>query len=269
MNELGFPAHRAARTATSVSLLPVEGLPLVRRGDDVAGLIARALRDQNASLIDGDIVVVAQKIVSKAEGRRVDLGTVEPSREAIDLADRTGKDPRLVELILAESSEVLRSRPGLIVVVHRLGFVLANAGIDQSNVEPDGNGDSVLLLPTNPDESCRSLRRDLGDAFAANVGVVINDSLGRAWRNGTVGTALGVAGLRAVEDLTGTADLFGRPLEATTVGSADEIAAAASMVQGQAAEARPVVVIRGLADRVAARGTAMDLLRPPTQDLFR
>ncbi len=241
-------------------------MPLVAPGDDLAAVVAdAAVRDGNA-IKDGDILVLAQKIVSKVENRFVELATVAPSARATALAAETGKDARIVELILRESREVLRARPGLIVVEHRLGLVLANAGIDQSNVSPDGA--CVLLLPQDPDASAERLRAELRRRHGVDVGIIINDSIGRAWRLGTVGTALGVAGLPALRDLRGRPDLFGRPLRSTIVGHADELAAAASLLQDQAGEGRPIVIIRGMAAR-GAGSRAADIVRPRSEDLFR
>ncbi len=209
--------------------------------------------------------MLAQKIVSKAEAREVALASIVPSAAAEELAALTLKDPRLVELVLRESTEVVRAVPNILIVRHRLGFVMAQAGIDASNV--DGN-ETVLLLPADPDASAARLRQALKERTGADVGVVINDSWGRAWRVGTVGTAIGVAGLPALLDMRGKPDLNGRILRVTEVGHADEIAAAASLLMGQADEGRPVVILRGLG-RAAPEGTARDLLRPLKQDLFR
>lgn len=255
-----------------VSLTALAGIPAVREGDDLCYLIKRGLRQTNVFLNDGDIIVLAQKIVSKAEGRLVRLASVTPSEKAIELAPQCDKDPRLVELILSESSEVLRVRPGVIVVAHRLGFVLANAGIDRSNVEggddEGGDDERVLLLPADPDGSARNLRAALKEATGVEVGVIINDSLGRAWRNGTVGTALGVSGLPALADLRGRPDMFGRALQTTEVGYADEIAAAASLLMGQADQGRPVVLVRGLTYG-RRTGSGADLVRDRKLDMFR
>src|SRR5580700_4702702 len=238
-------------------LTPLRGIPMVQTGDDLAAIILSALRASDRSLAAGDILVVAQKIVSKAEGRMVDLRTVTPSARAVTLAKATEKDPRIVELILAESTDVLRHRPGALIVAHRLGMVLANAGIDQSNV---GGEERALLLPLDPDRSCAAIRRNLADLTGVDVGVMIIDSIGRAWRNGTIGTALGVSGLPGLLDLRGAPDLFGRTLETTEVGLADELAAAASLVMGQAGEGCPVVLARGV--RYGRReGAAQELIR--------
>jgi coenzyme F420-0:L-glutamate ligase/coenzyme F420-1:gamma-L-glutamate ligase len=251
---------------SALELTALPGIPMVREGDDIAALIIRALGSRE--LHDGDVVVVAQKIVSKAEGRTVDLGTVKPSAKAISLADEVGKDPRLVEVVLSESVRVVRSRPNLIIVQHRLGFVMANAGVDQSNVAPADGVHRVLLLPRDPDASAEALRQKLQQRYGVALGVVISDSFGRAWRRGTCGIAIGAAGLPSLIDLRGQPDLFGRTLEVSIIGFADEIAAAASLLQGQAAEARPVVLVRGLTWSAPATPAAA-LVRSPEEDLFR
>jgi coenzyme F420-0:L-glutamate ligase / coenzyme F420-1:gamma-L-glutamate ligase len=246
-------------------LTPLRGIPMVKAGDDLAAIVLAALRASDRALAAGDILVVAQKIVSKAEGRMVDLHTVTPSARAVTLAKATEKDARIVELILAESTDVLRHRPGALIVAHRLGMVLANAGIDQSNV---GGAEHALLLPLDPDRTCAEIRRKLAADTRVDVGVMIIDSIGRAWRNGTIGTAIGVSGLPGLLDLRGKPDLFGRALETTEVGLADELAAAASLVMGQAGEGRPVVLARGVG--YARRdGSARELIRPHEKDLFR
>lgn len=218
-------------------------------------------------LEDDDIIVLAQKIVSKAEGRQVALNSVTPSAAALELANSTKKDPRLVELILSESQEVVRQRPQTIIVRHKLGLVLANAGIDQSNVD-GGDGPQALPLPLNPDESAAKLRTQIEKATGKKVAVLIIDSLGRAWRIGTVGTAIGVAGLPAIQDLRGRPDLTGRLLETSELGVADEIAASASLAMGQSNEGRPIVVIKGLTFH-DGDGKAADMIRPKEMDLFQ
>lgn len=246
-----------------LELIAIPGLPLVEPGDDLAALTLAGIAQAGLELCSGDVVVFAQKIVSKAEGRLVDLATVTPSAEAIALAGETGKDARLVELILRESRRVVRARPGVLIVEHRLGLIMANAGIDQSNVRAGGR-EMVLLLPENPDASAERLRAALG----VDIGVVINDSFGRAWRRGSMGIAIGAAGLPALLDRRGEPDLFGRPLQVTMVGYADEIAAGASLLMGQASEGRPVVLVRGLAP-AGPPGAAIDIVRPEAEDLFR
>ena len=230
----------------SLHLTPISGIPLIHAGDNLAEIIWNALKQTGISLEDGDIVVIAQKVVSKAEGRIVRLSTVVPRPTALDLAASTGKDPRVVELILQESKEILRSRIGAIIVEHRLGFVCANAGIDHSNVadEEGNNEEVVLLLPVNPDASANQLRSCLETLSGAKIGVLIIDSHGRAWRLGTVGVAIGISGLPGLVDLRGQPDLFDWHLQITEVGAGDELAAAASLMMGQASEGTPVVHVR-------------------------
>lgn len=256
-------------TPRRLEITALPGIPLVHPGDDLSRLIIEALGRAAVTLRAGDALVIAQKVVSKAEGRYAALASVEPGPEANRLAEKTGKDARLVELILSESDRVVRHRPGLLIVQHRHGYVLANAGIDASNVEPDSTqGERVLLLPEDPDRSCREIRDRLQAASGVAPTVIINDSLGRAWRRGTVGTALGAAGLTTLLDLRGATDLFGRALQVSQVGLADELAAAASLVQGEAAEGTPVALIRGLVPD-ATDQQAADLIRDEDEDLFR
>jgi coenzyme F420-0:L-glutamate ligase/coenzyme F420-1:gamma-L-glutamate ligase len=250
--------------AGSYSVIALAGVPLVQPGDDLCRIVSDALAASGTALQDGDVVVLAQKIVSKAEGRQVALDSVIPSPAALELAQSTGKDPRLVELILSEAEAVVRLRPGLIIVRHRLGLTLANAGIDQSNVAPG----AALLLPLDPDSSAAALRNALKAATGCTVAVLVIDSLGRAWRMGTTGTAIGLAGLPAVLDLRGKADLTGRKLEASELGLADEVAAAASLAMGQAGEGTPIVIVRGLVYE-PREDSARDIVRPPELDLFR
>jgi coenzyme F420-0:L-glutamate ligase/coenzyme F420-1:gamma-L-glutamate ligase len=252
----------------ALSLVALPGFPVVAPGDDIAALIRDASTACGVGIEDGDVFVVAQKIVSKAENRFVDLAEVIPSKRALLLAAEVDKDPRLVELILSESARVLRYRKGVLIVVHRIGVVLANAGIDRSNVGPGESGERVLLLPRDPDASCVGLRDALFRTSGRRVGVVINDSLGRAWRNGTVGVAIGTAGLPALMDMRGRNDLFGRPLEVTQVALADEVSAAASLLQGQADEGTPVVLVRGLSF-AHRQSSTRELIRDETEDLFR
>lgn len=252
-------------------------MPLIRHGDNLADIVVHALEENQITLEDHDILVYAQKIVSKAEGRSVNLASVTPSPPAMELAKKTDKDPRLVELILQESNEVLRTRPGTIVVEHKLGFVCANAGIDHSNVappllqgeEPGVRAEEwVLLLPANPDRSATTIREAIWSKTGKQAGILIIDSHGRAWRNGTVGAAIGIAGLPGLQDLRGEPDLFGFTLRITQVGVADELAAAASLIMGQAAEGTPIVHVRGFPYPLR-EGSLQELLRPKEQDLFR
>jgi len=253
-----------------LTLTPLFGIPFIRSGDDLADFILNALDRAELALQDGDILVIAQKIVSKAEGRWVNLHTVTPSPRAIELAREIDKDPRLLELILQESNTVLRTRPGTIIVEHRRGFVCANAGVDHSNVagEGDESEEWVLLLPEDPDASARVLRQCLETASGARLGVMIIDSHGRAWRLGVVGVAIGLSGLPGLVDLRGQTDLFGYQLRVTQIGAADELAAAASLVMGQAAEGTPVVHVRGFPYELR-EGCLRELLRPKEEDLFR
>jgi len=251
-----------------LEVLAVPGLPMVQAGDALAALIASGLAQGGIVPQAHDVLVVAQKIVSKAEGRMVDLATVTPSPRAEALAAEVGKDPRLVEVILSESVRVVRARPGLMIMEHRLGFVMANAGVDRSNVAPQDGAERALLLPLDPDASAEALRAALSAQYGVPLAVVINDSFGRAWRRGTVGVAIGAAGLPSLLDLRGNPDLFGRTLEVSITGLADEIAAAASLLMGQGAEAQPVVLVRGL-DWSAPAAPAAALVRAAAEDLFR
>ncbi len=248
-----------------LELVALEGVPLVQPGDDLVKLIVDALAVSRVMLAPGDVLVLAQKIVSKAEGRYVTLADVQPSARALELAAQTAKDARLVEVILRESRRVVRWRRDVLIVEHRLGYVLANAGVDASNVGDDGR---VLLLPDDPDVSAAAIRTRLQRESGVRIGVVINDSWGRAWRLGTIGTALGVSGIPAIADLRGTPDLYGRKLQSTEVAVADELAAAASLGMGQAGEGHPVVLARGF-PYATAEGRGAHLLRPKSIDLFR
>jgi coenzyme F420-0:L-glutamate ligase/coenzyme F420-1:gamma-L-glutamate ligase len=254
------------RRRLQLSALP--DLPWVEPGADLAALLLTAVERAGERLQDGDVLVLAQKIVSKAENRYAYLDDIEAGPRARELAVAVDKDPRLVELILRESTEVLRTRKGAIIVEHRNGYVHANAGIDQSNIESDPQRPRVLLLPEDPDASATRLRAELQARAGATVAVIINDSAGRAWRTGVVGFALGCAGFVPLENRIGTRDLFGRALEITEVAVADELAAAASFLMGQAAEGVPAVLIRGAALLPAETGSNA-LIRPREQDLFR
>ncbi len=254
----------------ALQITPLTGLPLIQRGDSLSEMILQATFRAGITLIEGDIFVLAQKIVSKAEGRLVDLKQVNPTPEAIQLAQKTEKDPRFVELVIRESKAVLRTRPGTIIVEHRLGFVCANAGIDHSNIQaPDGRpGDWALLLPVDPDRSADAIRGALEASSKTRLGVMIIDSHGRAWRNGIVGTCIGLSGVPGVVDMRGKPDLFGFTLRITQIAAADELAAAASLVMGQADEGIPVVHVRGFPYPLRD-GRLEELIRPKDQDLFR
>lgn len=254
----------------TLTLTPLQHIPLIRHGDDLADIVLNAVLQNHLAIEDNDILVFAQKIVSKAEGRAVNLVTVSPSPRAVELAQITEKDPRLVELILCESNEVLRTRLGTIIVEHKLGFVCANAGIDHSNVAGAGDlrEEWVLLLPAQPDRSAEQIRTYIQSRTGKRTGILIIDSHGRAWRNGTVGVAIGIAGMPGLEDLRGKTDLFDFTLRITQVGAADELAAAASLVMGQAAEGTPVVHVRGFPYPLR-EASLKELVRPKDQDLFR
>lgn len=240
----------------------------MKPGDDLGELLIAALDAQGLRLIDRDIVAVAQKVVSKVENRFLDLATMSPSPRAQAIAGAAEKDPRQVEAILSESVEIVAHKPGVIVAAHRLGHVMANAGIDRSNVASGEGRELVLLLPKDPDASAARLKQRLDSYFGADVGVIITDSVGRAWRLGTVGIALGAAGVPALEDRRGAPDLFGRGLEVTVTGFADAVAAAAALLMGEADEGRPVVVVSGL-NWVGEPAPARVIVRPKEEDMFR
>ncbi len=253
-----------------LSLTPLKNIPLIRQDDNLADILLKSLQETNVELHNDDILVIAQKIVSKAEGRMVNIATITPSARARELAEESKKDARVVELMLQESNEVLRIRVGTIIVEHKLGFVCANAGIDHSNVSGGGNEkeEYVLLLPEDPDQSARNIREQIKQKTGVNIGVMIIDSHGRAWRNGTVGICIGLSGIPALMDERGWKDLFGYTLQITVVGIADELAAAASLMMGQAAEGIPAVHVRGFPYPLG-EGTLKELIRPKNQDMFR
>jgi coenzyme F420-0:L-glutamate ligase / coenzyme F420-1:gamma-L-glutamate ligase len=250
-----------------LSITPLEGLPLVSPGDDIARLLVAALRRSRIVPVRRDIIVVTQKIVSKAEGRFVDLTSIVPSARAAAIGEQVGKDPRLVEVILSESTDVLRCSKGVLIAAHRLGLVMANAGVDQSNVAA-GSADRVLLLPRDPDSSAAMLKERLDREFGGDLGVVITDSFGRPWRNGVVAAAIGAAGLPSLVDLTGAPDLFGRRMQRTQVAVADAIAAAAALVMGECDEGIPAAHMRGVPVNGAPL-PASALIRSAETDLFR
>lgn len=251
-----------------LTLTGLPGIPEIERGAPLARLLVEAVTSAGLALESGDVLVIAQKIISKAEGRRVRLADVTPGARAAQLAGVVNKDPRLVELMLRESKAVLRAKPNVLIVEHRLGFVMASAGIDQSNVPHAPDEACVLLLPEDADASARALRAALREVCGVEVGIVINDSFGRAWRNGVTGVAIGVAGIPAVVDLRGRPDRNARPLEVTIVAAADELAAAASLVMGQRDEGIPAVLARGF-PYAGRESSVQELVRPRAEDLFR
>lgn len=255
---------------TSMQLVSLENFPLIQKGDDLPVLINQSLEANKVRLQDGDVLVIAQKVISKAEGRQVDLTSVIPSDEAQSLADLTQKDPRVVELIRQESTSILRHRPGLIIVEHKLGFVCANAGIDRSNVyqESDTDDEFVLLLPEDPSRSAREIRDYLEETWKCGIGILIIDSHGRAWRRGTVGISIGFSGLPGIVDKVGDPDLFGYELKVTRIAAVDELAAAASLIMGQANEGLPIVHVRGFPYPLRD-GNFGEIPRDIESDLFR
>lgn len=252
----------------SIKLSALAGFPMVQPGDDLFALLVASLEQNGVAVQTGDVIVLAQKIVSKAEGRLVRLADVVPSARAEELAREVNKDSRIVELILSESKSVVTKVPGVLIVEHRLGYVMANAGIDQSNVDHKDGEEYALLLPMDPDESCRQLKAKLDAHFGAEVAVLINDSFGRPWRLGVTGVALGSAGVPSLVSLVGKPDLYGRSMRVSEIAFADEIAAAASLLMGQTDAGTPVVHLRGL-QWDAPQNSAATLIRPKKQDLFR
>lgn len=254
----------------SLILTSLKKFPFIKPGDPLGKFIINSLKDNEISLQNGDILVIAQKIVSKAEGRLRNLKEITPSAKASEIASFTGKDPRFVEVVLSESNTVLRTRQNTIIVEHKNGFICANAGVDHSNVRGEWGDDSdwVLLLPEDADQSATKLRVEIEAFFNVKIGVLIIDSHGRAWRNGIVGTTIGLSGLPALVDLRGTKDLFDYQLKVTQVAAADELAAGASLLMGQASEGTPVIHVRGFPYPMS-EGKLQDLIRPVEQDLFR
>jgi coenzyme F420-0:L-glutamate ligase/NADPH-dependent F420 reductase len=258
----------ASKRPTGLTVMAVPGLPHFNPGDDLAHAIITALHAADLTVEDGDVIVVAQKIVSKVEDRIRLLADVKPSVESRAIADRTRKDPKVVELVAGEASEIMRQVADVLITRHRTGHVLANAGIDASNVAAT-DGAAVLLWPEDPDASARALRVALQRLLDRRLAVIVSDSLGRAWRIGTMGTAIGVAGLQPLRDRRGETDLYGRILQATVTGVADEIASAASLVMGEGSEGLPVAIVRGATYVADDAATVAPMLRPITEDLFR
>ena len=247
-----------------LEIIGIKGIPLLKMGDEIADLVCNAAKEQHVDFRDHDILVVAQKIVSKVEGKMINLDTITPSNLAKKIAQSNNKDPRHIEAILNESTRIVRMQGAHLIVETHHGFVCANAGVDQSNVEHE---DHVITLPTNPDESARKIRRRLRELTGANVGVIIADTFGRAWRIGQVNVAIGVDGLRPIKDYRGSDDMFGRTLNVTQIATADELASAAELVMKKS-DGIPVAIVRGL-DYVSGEGSAKELIRPPEYDLFR
>lgn len=253
------------KTIPSFSAYAIPDIPLIQQGDDLVDIISGKIEQASFSLVDGDVLVISSKIIAKSEGQRVDLSTVSPGEDAIQLAEETAKDPRIVELVLRDSTAISRKAKNVLITQHRLGFVSANAGIDQSNV---GNPDAVLLLPRDPDKTAFEFREALYQKYGIHVGIIISDTHGRPFRVGNIGVAIGVSGIGAVKDLKGREDLFGRKLEISVQAYADLVASAAHLLCGEANEGFPVILLRGL-DTSEPHGTASDLNRAPENDLYR
>ena len=258
---------RIKKTPPAISLEVVPDIPLITAEHVLHDVLVEALRSAELTLEDGDVLVVAQKIVSKAEGRLIRLSDVKPGPEANALAKEVEKDPALCQLILDETDVVLRKKPGVIIVRHKLGHVGANAGIDQSNIDHDG-GDSALLLPVDPDKSAADLQQSLSAHYACHIGIIVADSMNRPWRMGTLGAAIGCAGVQVLDDLRGGDDMYGRELKVSMVNNADSITAAACLLMGETIEGTPVVLVKGLA-KVPVGEKASDIMRPLEDDLFR
>lgn len=247
-------------------VLPVTGLPMIQEGDDLALLITNQLHDNQQLLEHGDVIVIAQKIVSKSEGRLVSLASITPSEEAVRLAAETDKDARLVEVILRESDAVVRHKPGVMIMRHRLGHVGAHAGVDQSNID-HGDDDAALLLPLDPDASAKRLREAIRRRSGKEIGVLISDSGNRPWRLGTTGIAIGASGFTVLDDRRGGTDLYGRELKVTLINRADSIATAATLIMGETTERIPVAIVRGFEYEPVEQNAAM-INRPVEEDLF-
>ena len=253
----------------TLTILPIIGIPDIHEGEDLVEILIKIARSHNISIINNDIFIFAQKIISKSEGRLVDLRTIKPSIRAKHIAKLTQKNPGLIQLILEESKAVLRIRKGLIIVRHKLGFVCANAGIDHSNtIHGEESSHYVLLLPENPDRSAKLIQTGIEERTGCKVGVLIIDSHGRAWRNGTVGVTIGIAGVPGIVDMRGKMDLYGYKLRATLIAAADELAAAASLVMGQADESIPCVIARGFPYPLR-ESNLQELIRSEKNDLFK
>ena len=252
----------------NLELLAIENIPLIEPGDDLVSILIQTIKEEKIKLRRGDILVIAQKVVSKSENRYAYLNDVVPSSEAIRIAKNSDKDPKLVQLILNESVKVIRQGRGVIVVENKLGFIHANAGIDKSNIESDTDNPKVLLLPKDPDNSALKIKEEIFRQTELKVGIIINDSSGRAWRKGIVGIAIGSSGVEVLLNLRGQKDLYGNALEITEVGRVDEIASAASLLMGQANEGLPVIIVRGIPE-TSKVNNVKSILRDKSEDLFR
>ena len=252
----------------NLELLAIENIPLIEPGDDLVSILIQTIKEEKIKLRRGDILVIAQKVVSKSENRYAYLNDVVPSSEAIRIAKNSDKDPKLVQLILNESVKVIRQGRGVIVVENKLGFIHANAGIDKSNIESDAYNPKVLLLPKDPDNSALKIKEEIFRQTELKVGIIINDSSGRAWRKGIVGIAIGSSGVEVLLNLRGQKDLYGNALEITEVGRVDEIASAASLLMGQANEGLPVILVRGIPE-TSKVNNVKSILRDKSEDLFR
>ena len=254
----------------TLTFTAIQEFPIIKNGDNLAEILIHLFKKQKIIIEDGDILVVAQKIVSKMEGRLINYSCVKPSEQALELEKITKKDARFIQLVLNESNKVIRAKINTLIVEHKKGFICANAGIDHSNIGQNGllSEDWVLLLPENPDQSADNIREIIEKHFHKKIGVLIIDSHGRAWRNGTVGITIGISGLPGLVDLRGKEDLMGFKLKITTVGAADELAAGASLLMGQAAEATPVIHVRGFPYSLR-EANLNELIRPESNDLFR
>jgi coenzyme F420-0:L-glutamate ligase/coenzyme F420-1:gamma-L-glutamate ligase len=252
----------------NLELLAIENIPLIEPGDDLVSILIQTIKEEKIKLRRGDILVIAQKVVSKSENRYAYLNDVAPSSEAIRIAKNSDKDPKLVQLILNESVKVIRQGRGVIVVENKLGFIHANAGIDKSNIESDTDNPKVLLLPKDPDNSALKIKEEIFRQTKLKVGIIINDSSGRAWRKGIVGIAIGSSGVEVLLNLRGQKDLYGNALEITEVGRVDEIASAASLLMGQANEGLPVILVRGIPE-TSKVNNVKSILRDKSEDLFR
>jgi coenzyme F420-0:L-glutamate ligase / coenzyme F420-1:gamma-L-glutamate ligase len=250
-------------TFPSIAIMPLAGLPEFKSGDDLAKLIVAAVRENNVRIGDGDIFVVAQKIVSKSEGKIVALDSVTPSARAIEWAEQYRRDPRVIEIVLREASRIIKMERGVIVAETRHGFVCANAGVDVSNVAEG----FAVLLPDDPDRAAAELHAKLSGAFAAHTPVIVSDTFGRPWREGLVNVALGVAGMSPLEDYRGKRDASGKELHATLIAAADEIAAAAELVMRKS-ERIPVAIVKGISNS-GRTGSGADLVRKRENDIFR